>query len=337
MTNKLTEDYWTPIIKTLEDTFKVFQVKFIQYSRNAVFQAFYNNAPVILRLKAYSETVKSQILAELEWIEFLSHEGLPVCTAIKVNNEILHEIDFNNEKYCCVVFKKAKGRNIIPTDFGAKYFTAIGALAGKMHSITNHFSATGLKRKKWHESSFLTHELSEFLPEGNERIREITIKLISELKDIPRNMDNYGLIHADMYHNNLFINENDLSLFDFDNCEYGYFANDISTTFHDSSFTYMRKKIKGDLGRACFYGSELKDFQKMLGESFFDGYTKFHSLSNQDIAYLKSFYKLREIVVYVHHNTIWNESKAAEPLRTYLEQDRIQIENGGWEYYLLQD
>ena len=78
--------------------------------------------------------------------------------------------------------------------------------------------------------------------------------------------DEYGIIHGDLHLGNIHFNENQITLFDFDHCAYGWRAYDLVTSFF------------------------LPEAQR---ESFFKGYETLRPLTQNERTMLPIFFKLR--------------------------------------------
>ncbi|MEG1902660.1 MAG: phosphotransferase, partial [Clostridium sp.] len=58
---------------------------------------------------------------------------------------------------------------------------------------------------------------------------ESTMKKVRELPEDPRY---FGMLHGDFHHNNFFLDGNNVWVFDFDDCHYGFFLYDIASICH---------------------------------------------------------------------------------------------------------
>ncbi len=53
-------------------------------------------------------------------------------------------------------------------------------------------------------------------------------RLVETVRTLPKTSEAYGLIHGDFLFSNYLVGKNSLTIVDFDDCEYGYFAYDIA-------------------------------------------------------------------------------------------------------------
>jgi Ser/Thr protein kinase RdoA (MazF antagonist) len=57
-------------------------------------------------------------------------------------------------------------------------------------------------------------------------------RLQKEILILPQDIDSYGLIHSDIHQQNMLVNDNHISVLDFDDCQYGFFALDIGIALY---------------------------------------------------------------------------------------------------------
>ena len=71
-------------------------------------------------------------------------------------------------------------------------------------------------------------DLDRFAPSDETLVRERAAQIIQRLRTLPRTSDSYGLIHADLHMHNFCFDDGKITVFDFDNAEYAWFAKDIA-------------------------------------------------------------------------------------------------------------
>ncbi|HKK21054.1 MAG TPA: phosphotransferase, partial [candidate division Zixibacteria bacterium] len=131
---------------------------------------------------------------------------------------------------------------------------------------------------------------------------------------LPADPDSFGLIHVDFHQGNFFVHEGKITLFDFDDCHYDYFANDIAIPLFYAA-------------RSAMSGSDTVKFARVFLSAFVTGYRKVCQLPVRGFDHLHDFMKLREILLY---SIILSEEadKESEWCRRFLEDRRERIENG---------
>jgi Ser/Thr protein kinase RdoA (MazF antagonist) len=111
-------------------------------------------------------------------------------------------------------------------------------------------------------------------------------KVVQRARDLPLSDFQYGLIHADVYQDNFFWSNGELLLFDFDNCEYGYYISDIAIAIYAALW-----RLPDRADRA--------EFSERFLRSLLTGYREEHVLSRKEIEALPLFLQLREVLIYI--------------------------------------
>jgi Ser/Thr protein kinase RdoA (MazF antagonist) len=124
-------------------------------------------------------------------------------------------------------------------------------------------------------------------PRNHRSINSLFIerRIIQDVKELPSSQFQYGLIHADVYQENMFLADGELLLFDFDNCEYGHYISDIAIALYAALW-----RVPNEAERA--------EFSERFLRSLFAGYREEHQLSGREIEALPLFLQLREVLIY---------------------------------------
>jgi Ser/Thr protein kinase RdoA (MazF antagonist) len=110
-------------------------------------------------------------------------------------------------------------------------------------------------------------------------------RVVQCVKNLPLSDFQYGLIHADVYQENLFWAKGDLLLFDFDNCEYGHYVSDIAIALYAALWRDL-------------YQPDPAQFSERFLRALMLGYREEHALSRTEIEALPLFLQLREVLIY---------------------------------------
>ena len=103
-------------------------LKLIGDVENFVYEYKYEYKNFILRITHSSHRKKEDILAELEWINYLHKNNINVCNPIfSKNNNLLEIINIKNSYFIVCVFEKAKGKfankeNLLNENFLFNFF-----------------------------------------------------------------------------------------------------------------------------------------------------------------------------------------------------------------------
>lgn len=242
----------------------------------------------IVRITHSSHRSKDDIQAEMDFIFYLASHGASVSTPIRTkNDELIALILLEDSSYFIVsAFTKARGESPTKENVTDKVIFNYGKTIGEFHALTKkyHISPNAPKRMNWDEDSLIVNA-HKYLKEEDIIILERLHELMGEIKKIPTNHDNYGLIHTDIHMGNFFIKGEEISVFDFDDASYQYFVSDIAIALFYLVF-FMEEKRKVEVSQ---------HFMKY----FMNGYISKHLLSKEDFLTIELFLKLRELILYI--------------------------------------
>jgi Ser/Thr protein kinase RdoA (MazF antagonist) len=184
----------------------------------------------------------------MEWIHFLSIRGAPVSkTMFSENDELVEFIEKENICYAIDVSEKAKGilaENLPEDKWNDELYQNIGKAVGKMHALAKEYipSDYSIKRPNWNMICNNYNPPGKHLDFSQSIIKEKYEKIMNYIYALPKDKDCYGLIHNDLHFANFFVDldSNTITLFDFDDCSYGWFIIDIATPLFDIVVLYNR-------------------------------------------------------------------------------------------------
>lgn len=197
---------------------------------NIMYEYTAPEANTMIRFTPYSQTSFDSIRAEVDFIRYLHMNGAPVPGIIpSVNGNLIEKLDSESMKYALVAFEKAKGVPAVTipvTQWTPALLQAFGALMGMLHRLTISYTPPeGIRKPEWDQDEFYYPE--KYMPDQS-CIVEKSRDLLNRISSLPRNPSSYGLIHADMTLNNLYVDQEQITIFDFDDSRYGFFAQDIA-------------------------------------------------------------------------------------------------------------
>jgi len=187
----------------------------------------------ILRITHSSHRTEDQILAELDWVNYLYDSGVPVAQPYLSNNKRLTEVFSVEDSYFTAVsFTFAPGQLIEsadPAQWNTILFHNLGRMMGKMHQTTKGYHPIHLhqRRPDWYVDDLLKNARQYLPPDQMEAADEIE-EILQQFAQLPTSPDDYGLIHGDVNPTNFHLDNGQITLFDFDDCAYNWFINDIA-------------------------------------------------------------------------------------------------------------
>jgi Ser/Thr protein kinase RdoA (MazF antagonist) len=188
-----------------------------------------------------------------------------------------------------------------------------GRLIGRIHALTRDYKPANpaWKRPEWDDPEML--DILGWLPESESMVLDKYLNLKAHLDSLPKSKESYGLIHQDAHAGNFFLDDlGRITLFDFDDCTYSWFINDIAIVLF-----YI---VIGSEDQAAF----TKEFMT----HFMFGYREESQLDAEWLIEIPSFLKLREIDLYAVIHRSFDVNNINHPWVAMFMKDRKQsIEN----------
>jgi len=246
----------------------------------------------ILRVTPGSHRPTAQIQGELEWVNYLAEGGVSVARAVQSPaGSLIEVVNLDGQAaadesfYTLVVFEKARGRRATKEDWNRQLFVNWGQTIGRMHALTKKFepSDPAFRRPMWHDDVDL--DAHKHLPASQEVVLDKFDRLMERLRSLPTEPDSFGLVHEDMHHSNFFVDKGRITVFDFDDCRYHWFADDLVIPLFYAV-------------RDAELGEESAAYARHFMSSLLEGYTQENSPDPAWFELMPDFLKLRELVLY---------------------------------------
>lgn len=275
----------------LEQAELLYTVKFMVentmgYSGNKIFEVLQGQTPFILRASAYSPVNQSHVEMELNWIDFLSgHMDGIIQPVSSINGKLYEIVSADGEDYILCLLEKAQGRLVDgsnPSEFNETLYFNLGALMGNMHKLTAGYEGNVVDpRFVWDNEKYSWRSKYPIL---DEEVYRAEVKYKNEINTLPISKDNYGIIHYDIHADNFFVDDGKIMLFDFDACQFNWYAADIA-----SAVFFMVQKGAGPLKHES--EKVRTEFAESYLISYLEGYTKTNKLSAYWVNTLNLFMK----------------------------------------------
>lgn len=213
-----------------------------------------------------------------------------VARPILSKNRNLYEIvTSDNKSYILCAFERARGKLVDinnPNEWNENLFNSLGEIMGKMHNLTKQYldGKDIVKRHEWCNDIF-------FLPEydliNDGEVEQLWNRITDELHKLPKSKESYRIIHNDLHHLNFFVDGENITVFDFDDCIYSWYSFDIMLTMYQIVSTIPYEQVK-----------ERNQFAQIFILSFLQGYLRYNSLEKYWVDYFGLFLKYRRICSY---------------------------------------
>lgn len=292
------------------------QIQLLDGFESFIYEFKQDEQDYILRIGHSLRRPENLIRGEVDWINFLHAGGAGVSQAVLAENGdlVVPVEDDRGDYFLAVAFSKAPGGPPQDDDLHPGFYEDYGRLLGRMHRLSQTYSPPrpAWKRPDWDDPLML--EVLEWLPETEDLVADRDLALKQYLDSLPRSSESYGLIHFDAHLGNMFIDgQGQITLFDFDDCNYSWFVNDIAIVLF-----YIA------LGKA-----DPADFTADFMSHFLKGYREENQLDAAWLGEIPYFLKLREIDLYaVIHRSFDVENIDHPWVAMYMQDRKPRIENG---------
>ena len=141
------------------------------------------------------------------------------------------------------------------------------------------------------------------------------LTILTSIKKLPKSTSNYGLIHGDLWLENILVdNDLNLTMIDFQDCEKHFYIFDLAVPVY-SAIEYS------------FVGNgNIVDYENSITKAIIDGYQEENDLPTEMIDQLPLFIKLKEIFEYSLMHMYWDKEELTEEQVRIMNLYRIKIE-----------
>jgi len=266
--------------------------------QNTVYQFEKGEAAYIMRVSDAGRRTKGQIDDEVQWLLFLKENDVQVAAPIRNVHQSYVE---GSQKNYVIAFQKAKGKQVDVYNMSVwneTLFEKWGRLIGKLHRLSSEKPLALTNRPAW------TSDNPDLLGLGKSlESKEMSVvykRLLGKLQGFEKKETTFGLIHNDLHQGNFFFDGEDITLFDFDDCAYHWYAYDIAVSFY----------------HAYWQGTSANPAAVSFGEDFMRdfmaGYKKEHSVDKDILLQIPIFLKIRELFLYALFMEKWNVNALEE-------------------------
>ena len=203
----------------------------------------------VLRLSALGDRTEEDYLAETEFIRYLAENGAPVADVIPSRNGKLVEcFSRDGKKVFASLFEYAKGMLLSDNGYryreGApleEYFFNTGKALGAIHRLSRQYRP--VHRRPDFSDKFNMETIGRLIPDTYAELKQAIARRLEEYRSLPRDGENYGLVHFDFSDGNYHVdlNTGDITAFDFDNCMYCWYMFDLAHLWTHGVGWYRRE------------------------------------------------------------------------------------------------
>lgn len=237
---------------------------------NEMYQCLTELGTYFIRITNY-KTYEEQ-LEEVTYTNFLYENGLAVPPIIHSLSENLVEKLTLDKEIFAVLYKAAPGIHLPRCEWNSKIFKKLGKQIGKLHRISKSFEKTKQVKhiNDWYENE--EYNFLKYIPNEETIIRGIASDVLTSIKELQKSTSNYGLIHGDLWLENILVeNNSNLTMIDFQDCEKHFYIFDLAVPIYSA----MEYSFAGN--------GNIVDYEHSITKAMFDGYQEENELPKEMI------------------------------------------------------
>jgi Ser/Thr protein kinase RdoA (MazF antagonist) len=246
-----------------------FECKLFRTGVNHTYFLADENTKYVVRVYCYNWRTKIEIEEELSLLKLLKEHHLSVSTPIPdKSGNLIQEIVAPEGLRYVVLFTFAEGEKM--RFMSNETCFEIGSKMAKIHNVTAtkkinrvNYNADVLLNKAYAKlNEFFSADLSEM-----SYLKQISQKIAKRFEESNLSENQKGIVHLDIWYDNLSVNkENEITIFDFDNCGNGSLILDVG---------YFCKQL--------FFIEIDKNEYEIKVDSFLNGYKQERNLSDEEL------------------------------------------------------
>lgn len=227
----------------------------------------------IFRISHHHWRSKTDIDFELEFLNFLAKQRLPVAAPIKTKLGTLSlEIDASEGKRYAALFHYAPGE-VALGDLNHTQSFLLGKTVARLHKVGRNFQT--ISSRKWLDLEHLLDDSLQIIaPFFHHRSQDLKYlldaiaRIKAQLQDLPTESPYWSVCWGDPHSGNIHFREgNQMTLFDFDQCGYGWRVFDIAKFWQVALQTGLSRTVR---------------------QAFLDGYRSFEKITDIELDALQS-------------------------------------------------
>lgn len=203
-------------------------------SHNSVYK-IPGEKPLILRVTSDSHRNRRELLSEMDFLTFLTAEGLEVGRPVpSLTNELVTDCRIGDAAYHITAFTFVDGLHWMRRQNDMERLQQIGAALGRLHRCAKSYTpGEGVTpRRSYHENQHLAKAPAIFQAYDPVLYGGFTA-FMEQLLSLPRDSGAFGLTHGDFLFSNYHITEDGrVLMFDFDECEYNWYISDLAVCLY---------------------------------------------------------------------------------------------------------
>lgn len=265
----------------------------IETNTDVVFDFDQAGQSYILKLIHSSQATFEQVGGEVDWINYLAKHGMSVSQPVPSRGDNLAEkVEAGSTHFTVVLYTKAPGVLVRYEDdeYNSTLYQRCGRFAGRMHALAKTYTPS---MPQWQRPIWSDLVIKEHFHVAPGAINDKKQALVEHLHTLPRDSDSFGLTHGDFHAYNFLVSDDGITVFDFAECNYSWFAYEIAVIlYHVLDLPYE--------------GPDYDRFGQFFVEHFMMAYKQENQLDRSWEKEMRGFLRLREILIYAYLDSNWD-------------------------------
>lgn len=205
---------------------------------NIIFRVDAEEGIFALRISPNQHRTALQVRSEMQWVESICHQTkLNLACPLRTKDQQLMletEQDGIPDKRNAVVLKWLYGTPL-RQNLSVKNIRAFGQMLADLHTHSAQYipdddfmTFDECRIDEWGDLTYLKGEHPVLTSAQQAQFREVIPACMARLEQLRADLPRLYLIHADTTLNNVLVYRGQLALFDFDDCRWGHFAQDLA-------------------------------------------------------------------------------------------------------------
>lgn len=253
---------------------------------------------------------------EVKLLAYLRKQGVGVSSVMaSLADRLVESGSFPQTRYI-VLFSAAPGIHLPRQEWNGEVFRRLDREIGKLHRCASRYEPQYGKAEHitdWSGSG--EYQFLQSIPPEETLIRAVAQQVLQEVQAIPRNGENYGILHGDIWLENVLVEGEMLTIIDFQNCERHYYLYDLAVPLY-SALEYS------------FAGQgNIRDYGQTLAENLLAGYLEEHTLAPEMLEYMPLLLRLKELFEYSQMHLYSDKEKPSEEQVRLFNLYRMRLEH----------
>lgn len=293
---------------------------------NMIYSYHKDNRECMLRVSHTLHRPEEQVISEMHWVDYLARHGVNVAKPLPFpSGKLVERLEAGADKEGCfllAISEKAPGRHVNggSPEWGRELFEGWGEITGRMHAAARGYTLPPQLAPRPSED---TAPADPFEPRtaGETEVRRVFEAYAEQIRRLERTPDSYGLCHRDLHQGNFHVHDGAIVAFDFDDCGYDHFVQDIAmAVYYASSFPEWRKPVAD--------AKLLTESANVFLDAFLTGYGRANRLDSRLLKQLPLFIERRRADLTLILREAWSRPEANPDQRRWLEWNMRELAEG---------